>query len=254
MNKAFWGQIWWLLVFTFFGFLVVMFIMTVSFGAFGKAFGENAPVAMMHFVQWMQTLFVMALPPMLWARIYMKEDISSALGLRFCHWKYFAWTLLLMAALLPLLELLYEGARIFPWPDFLRRMGDEQYESQQQLLETMLSPGGVIGWIELFLLMCLGTAIGEELMFRGALLRCFDAFHSRLRPGMQRHFTAIVVGLIFALIHFDFYGLLPRWILGTVFVYLVFWSGSLWSAVLAHTLNNLVALLMYKSEIFFEGI
>ena len=59
----------------------------------------------------------------------------------------------------------------------------------------------------------------------------------------------MIVGLIFSLIHMEFYGLIPRWILGTCFVYLVYYTGSIWPSVLAHAINNLYALMQYKGVI-----
>ena len=39
---------------------------------------------------------------------------------------------------------------------------------------------------------------------------------------------------------------IPRWLLGTGFVYLVYWTGSIWPSVIAHAINNLWALIEMK--------
>jgi membrane protease YdiL (CAAX protease family) len=41
----------------------------------------------------------------------------------------------------------------------------------------------------------------------------------------------------------QFYGFIPRMLLGAVFGYLVIYSGSIWAAVLAHFVNNSLAVL-----------
>jgi hypothetical protein len=38
--------------------------------------------------------------------------------------------------------------------------------------------------------------------------------------------------------HLQFYGLLPRMVLGAIFGYLFWWSGCIWIPVLGHLLNN----------------
>ena len=40
--------------------------------------------------------------------------------------------------------------------------------------------------------------------------------------------------------HFQFYGFLPRLLLGAFFGYVVAWSGSLWIAIIVHALNNMM--------------
>lgn len=123
-------------------------------------------------------------------------------------------------------------------------MAEEEAASQEKILGMMLGVEGLGGWLELILLMSIATAIGEELTFRGALLTLFQRYSS-----CNKHVIALIVGLIFSLIHMEFYGLIPRWILGTCFVYLVYYTGSIWPSVLAHAINNLYALMQYKGLI-----
>ena len=78
-------------------------------------------------------------------------------------------------------------------------------------------------------------AIGEELMFRGGVQRSLNkAFNS---PHLAIWLTAI----IFSAIHVQFYGFIPRMLLGAGFGYLYYFSGSMWYAIFAHFLNNAYA-------------
>jgi uncharacterized protein len=43
---------------------------------------------------------------------------------------------------------------------------------------------------------------------------------------------------LFSLLHFQFYGFVPRLLLGALFGYLYWWSGNLAVPVLAHFVNN----------------
>ena len=64
-------------------------------------------------------------------------------------------------------------------------------------------------------------AVGEEFLFRGVL-------QNILRLSTKNPHIAIwASALIFSIFHNQFYGLVPRMLLGAIFGYLYYWSGSL---------------------------
>jgi membrane protease YdiL (CAAX protease family) len=71
----------------------------------------------------------------------------------------------------------------------------------------------------------------EEIAFRGYLQR---TLLSRMLPGQAIAVSAI----LFAALHLDPVGFLPRFVLGSIFGWLAWRSGSVWPAVLAHAANN----------------
>jgi len=73
------------------------------------------------------------------------------------------------------------------------------------------------------------------LLFRGLFQRLFHEWLGNI------HIAIILSGFIFGAMHLQFYGMLPRMMLGILFGYLFYWSGSLWIPVFAHFLNNGVA-------------
>jgi membrane protease YdiL (CAAX protease family) len=88
------------------------------------------------------------------------------------------------------------------------------------------------------LMIAILPAIGEELLFRGVLLRLFREWTKNV------HVAIIITALLFSFIHFQFYGFLPRFLMGVLFGYLVYWSGSLWVSVIAHFVNNGTAVIV----------
>ena len=76
------------------------------------------------------------------------------------------------------------------------------------------------------------TGIGEEFVFRGIVQRLF------LEKFRNRHIAVWTTAIIFSAIHFQFYGFVPRMLLGAFFGYLLVWSGNIWLPVTAHALNN----------------
>jgi uncharacterized protein len=83
------------------------------------------------------------------------------------------------------------------------------------------------------------AAIGEEVLFRGVLQRRFSEW-----TGGNIHVGIWLAAAVFSAIHLQFYGFLPRMLLGALFGYLYVWSGNLWVPILAHLVNNGFTVLM----------
>lgn len=79
------------------------------------------------------------------------------------------------------------------------------------------------------------AALSEELFFRGivqkVLIECIK----------NKHVSVWIGAILFSAFHMQFYGFLPRMMMGAYLGYLFLWSGSLWPGILAHFLNNAVA-------------
>jgi membrane protease YdiL (CAAX protease family) len=80
-------------------------------------------------------------------------------------------------------------------------------------------------------------AIGEELLFRGLIQNFFSKAFS------NHHVAIWLTGFIFAAIHMQFFGVMPRMFLGVLFGYLYHWSGKLSVAMIGHLANNGLALI-----------
>jgi uncharacterized protein len=91
--------------------------------------------------------------------------------------------------------------------------------------------------INIFVLAVL-PAFGEELLFRGILqqilIRIFRSFHAGIW----------VTSILFSTMHFQFFGFIPRLILGLIFGYLFYWSRNLWVSIIAHFINNAVPVIL----------
>jgi len=110
------------------------------------------------------------------------------------------------------------------------------YEAQAALLtERFLQADN--GW-QLLLnigLMALLPALAEELSFRGTLQQILG----------NKHVAIWVTAIIFSAIHMQFYGFIPRMLMGAMFGYIFVWSGSLWVPITMHFVNNTLAVLAY---------
>lgn len=116
----------------------------------------------------------------------------------------------------------------------MRALEDSAAETTKQLLDIdtvgeLLACTFVIG---------LMAGLSEEMLFRGAMLRTMQ--DSRLGT----HVVVWIVAIVFSAFHMQFYGFIPRMVLGVWLGYLLVWTRSLWVPIIAHTLNNSTVVLM----------
>lgn len=88
------------------------------------------------------------------------------------------------------------------------------------------------------LMIAILPAVGEEFFFRGVLQRVFTEWFR------NAHVAIIVTAFIFSAIHLQFYGFIPRFLLGMFLGYLFYWSGTLWLPVIMHFINNGMAVIV----------
>ncbi len=110
-----------------------------------------------------------------------------------------------------------------------------QYEENAAAMVNLLMGGDSIGNLILSMLI-VGVLAGfsEELFFRGTLQRL-------LTPSRGMAHVAIwVTAFIFSAVHVQFFGFIPRLLLGAFFGYLLWWSGNLWLPIIIHAFNNCI--------------
>ena len=89
-------------------------------------------------------------------------------------------------------------------------------------------------------------AICEELLFRGAILQWFRKSFKNV------HLAIFLSAIIFSAIHLQFYGFFPRMLMGMYLGYLFIWTGSIWSCIIFHFINNVIIVLtayLYNTKI-----
>ncbi|MBB5437132.1 hypothetical protein HDC92_000800 [Pedobacter sp. AK017] len=146
--------------------------------------------------------------------------------------------LLMMAGALPLLEWVTQLNQKMSFPAALKGVENWMKAAEDQGMKMTIALLKMEN-IGMFLLnigmIALLPAVAEELMFRAGLQRIFGRMFNN--PHLAIWFSAFV----FSAIHMQFYGFLPRLLLGATFGYIYFWSGSLWYAIFGHFLNNAYA-------------
>lgn len=190
--------------------------------------------------QWMlftvQNLFAWIVPALLTWKICFKESPLPAIGATHAPgWKMIGIAVLIYFLGIPALnQIIYWNQEIhFPeslssFEEWSRQLEDLAEKQTEALLNTTAIFPTIINILVIGVL----TGIGEEFFFRGALQRMLVA--CKVNP----HVAIWIAAFIFSAIHFQFFGFVPRLLLGAFFGYLYWWSGNIWVNSFAHALNN----------------
>ena len=142
---------------------------------------------------------------------------------------------LIIYTILPFNNFLDEINRNMNLPDFLSGMEEwikEKEEQARHLTEIFLKSNSITGLLINIFVVALIPAIGEELIFRGLLLKLLKDLFKNI------HIAVILSAVVFSAIHLQFYGFLPRLMLGIILGYLFVFTGNLWVPIFVHFLNN----------------
>lgn len=127
------------------------------------------------------------------------------------------------------------------FPEFLKGFetwARDAEDKTARLTEIMTNFGSVSDLAIGLIVIALLPAIGEELVFRGMFQNEF------YRGTGNIHLSIWASAIIFSAIHFQFYGFVPRLLLGALFGYLYYWSGTLLVPMFAHFFNNAFGVIM----------
>lgn len=111
---------------------------------------------------------------------------------------------------------------------------EEQAELMLQGFMTYRNGAWWVLLINLFVLAVL-PAIGEELAFRGVLQSFFR----------NKHVAVWVTAIIFSFAHFQFYGFIPRMLIGALLGYALVWSNRIGYSMIMHATNNALSVLVF---------
>lgn len=142
---------------------------------------------------------------------------------------------ILVVAFMPADGLFIEWNQNLDLPDSMNSLERWMRSSEDQAAvatKTLTSFSNPAQLLTALLVIALLPAIGEELLFRGILQRKLVALTGSVHAGIW------LTAALFSAIHVQFYGFVPRMLLGALFGYLYAWSGNLWVPMLAHFVNN----------------
>ena len=151
-------------------------------------------------------------------------------------------TIIILFASVPIinsLTVLNEGMQFPDWLGGVENWMKEKEMSAQDLTVAFLKMDTVGSLFFNIIMIGILPSIGEELIFRGIFQRLFAEWTKNI------HWGIIIAAFLFSAMHMQFYGFLPRMLLGVLLGYLFYWSGSIWVPMLGHFVNNTTAVIVY---------
>jgi uncharacterized protein len=108
-----------------------------------------------------------------------------------------------------------------------------------QITKAFLSTTSLSNLLTNIVMIGILPAVGEELLFRGIIQQLLK------KKFGNAHVAIWISAATFSALHLQFFGFLPRLVLGAMFGYMLEWSGTLWLPIIAHFVNNATAVIAY---------
>ena len=131
------------------------------------------------------------------------------------------------------------------FPGFLKGLETEARELEeraQELTRYLTQFSSPTRFLVGLLVIAVVPAIAEELVFRGVVQRNLVQWFG------SRHVGVWLAAAIFSAIHFQFFGFIPRFILGLLLGYLYEWSGNILVPMAAHFTQNAFQLVLLYAQ------
>jgi membrane protease YdiL (CAAX protease family) len=180
-------------------------------------------------VQAVDSILLFGIPSYFYSRLTFKERPLYHLGFRpAVRWLFYLLAVLLLATAFPFEGWLGILNRRLPLPHWMIQL-EKDNDSQ---VTTLLKVTGPFDVFVNLLVVAVIPAIFEEMCFRGALQKIMIQLCRSPWAGI------IVTAILFSAFHMQFQGFFPRMFLGILLGAAYWYSGSLWTCILAHCFFN----------------
>ena len=218
--------------------LGIMGVLTmVAFGVWFFLPNRDGLVGM-KWLQLLQSVATFLLPALAGAYLWSNTPMQWLHLNKKPSWQEVLASVVVMLLAIPGINLLsaWNQQMVLPeWMSGIEQWMRMQEDAAAQLTEQFLRVDTVGGLLVNIGLMALLPAVGEELTFRGVVQGMFTR---------NKHVAIWATAAIFSFVHMQFYGFLPRMLLGAMFGYMLWWTGSLWVPMLMHFVNNCAAVVV----------
>lgn len=214
------------------------FIFDISFAEMMEdlgSFSAGSNMRVMSFLQLVQSIGMFIVPALIYFRVSGLRNGEYLLKGEKQIFLFILMALALGFVYSPVIDLSYKLNQLMDLPPFLD--GLEQWmrtseDTLERLTKAFLQMEGWGDFLFNMIMIALIPAIGEELMFRGALQKILADWTGNI------HWAIFITAFLFSCIHMQFFGFLPRFLIGFLLGYLFYWSGNIWVPIAAHFLNN----------------
>jgi len=222
------------IVFVLIGTLLTIALYGTNLNSFQDYSSQNT-IEGLKLIQLFSSIGIFIIPPIIFTRVMSKKPLAKLQLHQLGKPVNYVLIIMLMLVAMPFMSWLIEWNANIVFPDFLHgvELWMKQKETQAaDLTKVFLTFNGTASFIYIMIIVAVVPALGEELLFRGVLQKIF------IQWTKNPHWGIWITAFIFSAIHVQFYGFLPRMLLGALFGYLFLWSKSLWLPILGHFINN----------------
>lgn len=200
-------------------------------------------IAFTKFYQFLNQIGTFVLPVLLYSYLVSSDPMSYLKLKQKPQTIVLSVSFLIVFAILPFVNYLEEINQSMQLPDMFRNIEEWINDKEEQaayLTEVIVKANTIPGLLLNLLIVALIPAIGEELLFRGVLLKLIKDLTK------NPHWAVIISAILFSAFHLQFYGFLPRFTLGLVLGYLFIITNNLWVPIFVHFINNAAAVLVFN--------
>jgi hypothetical protein len=226
------------------GFLIAIPIFQINISNLTNVLSNYNDPENLSFLKYLQTIQAIGLfiiPSFIIAYLFNTDSIKylkfSSISIR-----PITLTIIILLGSIPVINVLNvinEAMQLPEWLSGIETWMKEKEMSAQGLTEAFLRMDSLNDLMFNIVMIGVLPALGEELIFRGVFQRLFAEWTKNI------HWGILIAAILFSAMHMQFYGFLPRLMLGILLGYLFYWSGSIWVPILGHFVNNAAAVIVY---------
>ncbi len=229
--------------------LALMFFLIIAFfsglgedtGSLQQFKGDMKMINMLKLMQAVAVFFVFILPVILFSVVLRKEKIKFLNLGKLPKASHLLIGLLICIVALPLVSgtsVMNEQMHLPEAMSGLENWMRVKEKAAGDTIALFFTDNSTSGLIINLIVIAFMAGLSEEIFFRGLIQRLF------MDNKMNVHVSVWLTAILFSAIHLQFFGFLPRMLLGAVLGYLYAYTNNLWVPILAHTINNAFAVVM----------
>ncbi len=227
------------------GFLGCRIFLGINFEALTamlENFNDPFNLLFLKFFQVLQTLGMFILPPFVLAYALDKKPLRFLQLDRKPTWIMVGVVCAIILVYGPVIEwvsLVNQHLVLPGWMSAIEAWMRNSENQANEITQAFLSTKSFGGLLSNLFIVAVLPAVGEELLFRGVLQKLVKSMTGNY------HCAIWITAALFSALHLQFFGFLPRLLLGALFGYLLEWTGTLWLPMIAHFSNNAAGVIVF---------